>query len=229
MEIYLLRHGDAESGRDIPDEGRVLSEEGRRQVTRSARAMTRLVPSAPVVLTSPLARARQTAELAAAELKPSPAIKVLGALAPPGDFNDLMDEIKKVDGDRVLLVGHEPFLGRLIWAMVAGDSPGARDTLDVSDSPGAGDSHGAGYSGGTGESHGPGGPGGAGGSRGAGDPHGAGGSRGPGGSSGSWRSPGSLPMRKAAMARVDLATPVLGDGRLIWFIPPEILSELATS
>ncbi len=162
MEVYLLRHGEAESGPDVPDQDRALSEEGRRQVKRAAGALARMEPKPPAILSSPLSRALQTAELAAAEYKPSPAIRPTEALIPPGDFGRLMDEIKETGAERVLLVGHEPLLGRFMWAMIAGASPGA------------------------------------------------------------------IPMRKASMARVDLPTPVLGDGKLVWVMPPEVVRELGS-
>jgi phosphohistidine phosphatase len=162
MEIYLLRHGDAESSGGIPDKDRALTDEGRRQVTQSARAFARMTPRAPEILSSPLARALQSAELVAAQFKPLPEVKTTEALVPPGDFSELIDLIKAADAERVLLVGHEPLLGRFLWAMISGVSAGA------------------------------------------------------------------VPMRKASLARVDLSLPVLGDGNLIWLIPPEILKDMGS-
>jgi phosphohistidine phosphatase len=125
MEIYLLRHGDAEAGQDIPDFAKALSEEGRRKVTFSGRALARMISAPPAILSSPLTRARQSAELVAAEFDPASEVRIVEELIPPGDFNGLLTEIKNAGGDRVLLVGHEPLLGRFIWAMMAEEFPGA--------------------------------------------------------------------------------------------------------
>jgi phosphohistidine phosphatase len=65
MEIYLLRHGDAEESLRIPDEERSLTPEGRRKVG-DVLLRARAAGSAPsLILSSPLRRAVETAELAA--------------------------------------------------------------------------------------------------------------------------------------------------------------------
>src|SRR6185436_3496825 len=84
MEIYLLRHGiaverDAHRG---PDEERALTDEGRRKVRRGAEAMRAMKLSCDVILSSPLVRARQTAEIVAESLRLKKQLQVTEHLAP---------------------------------------------------------------------------------------------------------------------------------------------------
>jgi phosphohistidine phosphatase len=72
--------------------------------------------------TSPLVRAVQTAELVAAGLASKIAVEVMPALAPDGDFHQLVAALKALAADaNVLLVGHEPGLSG-IGAMLVGEA-----------------------------------------------------------------------------------------------------------
>ena len=77
-ELYLIRHGVAEERGDAwPDDGkRPLTEEGARACERSMRGLGRAGIGFDVVLTSPLVRARQTADVVAAAFDPRPPIVV---------------------------------------------------------------------------------------------------------------------------------------------------------
>jgi phosphohistidine phosphatase len=78
------------------------------------------------IVTSPLVRTRQTAEVFAEELKSKPPIATSDALAPAGSPALAIQEITKhVRKARVALVGHEPNLGEL-----AGLLTGARTPLE---------------------------------------------------------------------------------------------------
>ena len=64
MKLYLLRHGKADwPNWDKPDDERPLTEEGKEQVATVAKMLARL-EIAPEIVTSPLPRASQTAEIA---------------------------------------------------------------------------------------------------------------------------------------------------------------------
>src|SRR5208337_3061598 len=65
MEIYFLRHGDSPKGVGIEDGKRPLSDRGAARMKRVALGMARLGVHPDLVLTSPLVRARQTAEIVA--------------------------------------------------------------------------------------------------------------------------------------------------------------------
>lgn len=108
MDLILLRHGKAEDSHPQGDQARALVEKGREQARRAARALKRSKLLPDIVLTSPLVRARQTAEefcdtagmpgplvqpWLACGMTPESAIRELSAFAEFG---------------RVAIVGHEP-------------------------------------------------------------------------------------------------------------------------
>ena len=121
MEIWLLRHAAAEdrssSGRDSD---RTLTEDGHKRAREVARGLAALEPDIELVLTSPYARARQTAELAARALKLGDRLRETSALEPDRDPEDILGEVRAEKVRAVLLVGHEPHLGALLGRLVAG-------------------------------------------------------------------------------------------------------------
>src|SRR3954468_18121713 len=116
LELYLVRHGvAAERGKDWPDDSkRPLTPEGISRLRKSARGLAAIGVSFDQIVTSPLVRTRQTADVFAEELKPKPPIVTADALAPAGTPAAVIQEITKhVRKARVALVGHEPNLGEL--------------------------------------------------------------------------------------------------------------------
>src|SRR5258706_7668086 len=85
-ELYLVRHGVAEERGDAwPDDAkRPLTDEGISRMRKVTRGLAELGVSLDLILTSPLVRARQTAEILAAGLHPAPAGVAGGAPAPRG-------------------------------------------------------------------------------------------------------------------------------------------------
>ena len=107
--IWLLRHGDASD--DAPDDfSRELTEKGRRQAAAAGGALSRLGVKIDACLTSPKVRARETADIACAELKIQPE-EEQGLRG--GDFDP---EGLAAGRGEVLLVGHEPDFSRAISA-----------------------------------------------------------------------------------------------------------------
>src|SRR5262245_544944 len=96
-ELYLIRHGVAEARGDAwPDDSkRPLTERGATRMRKAARALGRLGVSIDVILTSPLIRTRQTAELVAVAFNPRPAIVSVDALAPGGSHAAVLSELEK--------------------------------------------------------------------------------------------------------------------------------------
>ena len=116
LELLLLRHGIAEE-RDPsrPDGERALTAAGRRRTQAVLERMAALGLHSERLVSSPLVRARQTAELAvAAGLAPS--LELDAALAPEGDPWPLLHWPPGVR--RLALVGHEPDLGNLAAALI---------------------------------------------------------------------------------------------------------------
>lgn len=131
MELYLLRHGiAAERGsRAYPsDHQRPLTPDGIKKLRRSVRAMQSLGLSFDLILTSPYARARQTADVVADALGLEGVLEVSALLEPGGDLQELIADLasrtKRID--RTLLVGHEPMLSSLISLLLSGE-----DDLDI--------------------------------------------------------------------------------------------------
>ena len=120
-EIYLIRHGLAEErGNSWPDDAkRPLTDEGISRMRKSVRGLSRLGVTLDVVLTSPLVRARQTAEIVAAGVSPRPSLISAESLAPDGSFAAVVADLEKhVRKGHIGLVGHEPGIGELAARLI---------------------------------------------------------------------------------------------------------------
>jgi len=124
MQLYLVRHGIAvDGGEAIPDGSRGLTDKGRRRFHKTARAFGKLGHRLDLILTSPLVRAVQTAEILAGATKHGE-VAVLEELDPKFDVASLRAAVAKRAGKSgaIALVGHEPQLS-LALAALSGASP----------------------------------------------------------------------------------------------------------
>jgi phosphohistidine phosphatase len=113
-ELYLIRHGLAdERGPKWPDDTkRPLTDKGMARLKSGARGLMKIGVTFDVMLTSPLVRARQTAEIIAAAFDPRPPIVNVDSLTPDGSYQAVLDDLaKQARRTRISLVGHEPSLG----------------------------------------------------------------------------------------------------------------------
>ncbi len=78
-------------------------------------------PHLRVILTSPLLRALQTAEIVSEILGPETKVIPTPALTPGNAIHDLLPMLLRVGDIRVLCIGHMPDLGHLLSALVWGD------------------------------------------------------------------------------------------------------------
>jgi phosphohistidine phosphatase len=123
MRLLLIRHAIAAplGGKIVRDADRPLTAQGRRRFLRVAAGLVRVAPRPRAILTSPLLRARRTAELAAqawGELRPH----VVPALA-EGDEVGIRHALAAfADTDAIVLVGHEPWLSRLTGRLLGSRS-----------------------------------------------------------------------------------------------------------
>lgn len=118
MELILLRHGKAEDTNIGGDFSRELVEKGREQARRAARLLKGAGALPHIVLTSPLTRARQTAdEFCQTAVMPGPVIQ--GWLACGMSPETALAELAAFrDFKRVAIVGHEPDFSQLIqWIL----------------------------------------------------------------------------------------------------------------
>ncbi len=109
---------------EYPDDSdRPLTPGGTRSMRRIAKGMRKMSLSFDHIVSSPLVRTKQTAEIAVGVLQPDHSIEYSAHLKPEGDMEVLIGEIITSCGaeDRVLLVGHEPNLSGLISFLVCGD------------------------------------------------------------------------------------------------------------
>ena len=121
LELYLIRHGiAAERGDDYPDDSkRPLTSTGISRLRKEAKALDALGIGFDQILSSPLVRAKQTAEVLAESLKSKPPVAFVDALAPAGTPAAVIQEIAKhARKARVALVGHEPDMGELAARLI---------------------------------------------------------------------------------------------------------------
>lgn len=115
MQLFLIRHAIAEDPRSgLRDEARALTPEGRKRFEEEVRGLRHLGFSFERVLHSPLRRALETAELLVPLVEGELEVSALLA-APPGE-----ELLASLAGERLALVGHEPWLSELAGKLVGG-------------------------------------------------------------------------------------------------------------
>jgi len=107
MQLYFLRHGEA----DWPDwkksdDERPLTDFGKKEMRDVAKFLARLKVRPDLIVTSPLPRAAQTAEIAADYLKAK--LRKDELLAPGFGMSELRTIFKRHRSKALMLVGHEP-------------------------------------------------------------------------------------------------------------------------
>ena len=118
MKLYLLRHGKADWPKwDQADDDRPLTDEGKDQVAAVAQMLAQL-GIAPAIVTSPLPRASQTAEIAGKYLKQK--VRIDPLLRPGFDADKLRKLLKDFSGDTLMVVGHEPDFTQIIFQLTGG-------------------------------------------------------------------------------------------------------------
>lgn len=125
MEIIFLRHAPAGEREDWartgrPDSERPLTVDGRKRAREAAKGLAKLVETADLVATSPWARARETAEIAAKAFG-APLVET-NFLLPHRSPASLAGWLSGLDGERVILVGHEPHLSKVIGWLMTGSA-----------------------------------------------------------------------------------------------------------
>jgi len=116
-ELVLMRHGEALSALDsgaAGDAGRTLSPRGREQVERSAERLKSLGFVPDIIISSPLLRAVETADIAALLFHGAGRAKE-PALASPASMNEVLNAIHSAAGkaSSALVAGHQPTMGEL--------------------------------------------------------------------------------------------------------------------
>ncbi len=126
LELYLIRHGvAAERGPEYPDDSkRPLTGSGLSKLRKAAKALNALDVGFDLIITSPLVRTKQTADVFADVLNAKPQVMSSDALAPAGTPAAVMQELTRhARKARIALVGHEPNLGELAARLIGARSP----------------------------------------------------------------------------------------------------------
>ncbi|MBI4346605.1 MAG: histidine phosphatase family protein [Elusimicrobia bacterium] len=127
LRVLVVRHGPAGGPAEKArwrgrDEGRPLSAAGKRKIRAAAKGLARVAGPLDLIATSPLTRAKQTAELIAERLR----ARVVEApvLEPGADPEATLRWLASRRERRIAVVGHEPQLGLLIaWLCAALERP----------------------------------------------------------------------------------------------------------
>ncbi len=121
-EIYLLRHGIAvdPGSSGMPDDARPLTEKGIKRMRQIADGLLAIDLQIDAIITSPLVRARQTAEIVANALGLKDLLETSNVLATGSDPATIERFLRSRAESRLLLVGHNPTLSELVSLMVAG-------------------------------------------------------------------------------------------------------------
>jgi phosphohistidine phosphatase len=121
MDIYFLRHAPAmqRGVAEFPNDDRPLTETGIQKMKKGARGLRILLPLVDAVCSSPLVRALDTAKIAAAALNHAAPVVECPQLLPEASFGDFLSLIGEYAGlESVLLVGHEPNMGKTISSLL---------------------------------------------------------------------------------------------------------------
>ena len=120
MELYFLRHGEA--GFNAPtDFERVLTSGGEQAALNVGKFCAESSINFSRILTSPIIRAKQTAQCVLQEL-PETMIEECEFLTPDSDPRNLLEHLRSYSTDsRLLLVTHEPFVSTCISSLISGN------------------------------------------------------------------------------------------------------------
>lgn len=128
LELLIVRHAIAHErdARRWPNDGaRPLTAEGRRRFERAAAGLGRVFPDVDLLITSPLKRARQTAQILTKVLG-WPTAGERAELAPHTPVIETLASLRQPRVARIALVGHEPHLSELIVLCLASPAPSLR-------------------------------------------------------------------------------------------------------
>jgi phosphohistidine phosphatase len=126
MQAIFIRHGSATPAGGGGDAARTLTDAGKGEVRTTALALAAMGAKAQFILSSPLARAVETAKIVAA-VHGAAEVKTAECLAPPVDAKAVASGLAEMAGQclqAVALVGHTPSLERCIGHLIAGRAVG---------------------------------------------------------------------------------------------------------
>jgi phosphohistidine phosphatase len=116
MRLYIVRHAIAvpHGTPGVAEDDRPLTKDGIRKMNQAARGLKALGCIPDIILTSPLPRAKQTADILVQSLGKQIPLQLTDALAPSGSHSDVYKEMRRHQkADSLMIVGHQPSLGEI--------------------------------------------------------------------------------------------------------------------
>jgi phosphohistidine phosphatase len=122
--LYIVRHGIAAlpGTPGIPDDERLLTSKGEKRVRQIARGLARLDLKLDRIVTSPLPRARATAEIIADELDSRKLLEISNVLQTGSSAATVERWLRERTEERLMIVGHNPTLSDLLSLLVLGST-----------------------------------------------------------------------------------------------------------
>ncbi len=122
QELHLLRHGPAvpHGTEGIADDERPLTPKGRRRVRALADGLDRLHLELDRIVTSPLPRAAETAEIVARRLHQRELLEPADALVAGTHAEAVRDWLAARPESRLMIVGHDPWISDLVGLLLCG-------------------------------------------------------------------------------------------------------------
>ena len=119
MNIYLIRHGEAElTSANKPHEERALTSEGIEILQTSVNFWKNFIPKLDIILTSPLKRAKQSAQIIHKVFNTEFDVVEEIALLNGGLTEDLISISRSLSMNDVAMVGHQPDIGSHLASMI---------------------------------------------------------------------------------------------------------------
>lgn len=113
LKLYVIRHGIAGKSLDneLQDEARSLTKKGRDKIKEIAKGMKELAVEFDLVITSPLLRAKESAEIINDYCGSDHPLIVSDLLRPGSSYEELIKFLNSLkDNENIAIIGHEPFL-----------------------------------------------------------------------------------------------------------------------
>jgi phosphohistidine phosphatase len=120
MILYVMRHAEAVVANDeLPDDWRYLTNKGIKSTMKVSQEIAKYGRKPRLIISSPLVRAVQTAQIAATHACRKNELIVSGLLQADSDLGELQELLRsRPEAKRLMVVGHEPHLGSLVASLL---------------------------------------------------------------------------------------------------------------
>ena len=127
MKLYLVRHGESKTEQE--DLSKPLTDKGRQDISHLGRTLKNMNVLVPRIIHSGKLRAEETAKILADTLETPVVVEESAGLAPNDDISPTL-ELVHAEEENLMIVGHLPFLAKLLGALVKISDPEELPTFD---------------------------------------------------------------------------------------------------